>query len=167
EIGEVAEEGCDGEAEPSGDQVRNWRIAEHARIGFLGDSPDEIRHSVCTEHAREEVEDHALPHAYLSARPYAAASAWTASHLRANSMIVAMTFGSISSGAWPWSGTTTTSMLGWRAFIASTVSKLRMSELAPRMSITGTRVSASNWGHMVGIGRSALMAARLYARAGW
>src|SRR5215471_19508084 len=38
EIGEVAEEGCDGEAKPSGDQVRNWRIAEHARIGFLGDS---------------------------------------------------------------------------------------------------------------------------------
>src|SRR5262249_13067888 len=134
--------------------------------GFLGDFLDEMRHPVCTEHGHEEARDHAPPLAYLSARLYAAASAWTALHLRANSMIVAITSGSISSGAWPWSGTTTTSMLRWRTFMASAVSRLRMSELAPRMSITGTRVSASNCGHMLGIGRSALMAARLCASAG-
>ena len=52
--------------------------------------------------------------------------------------------GSASSGVWPWSGTSRLSIGSRRSRIAATVPALRISELAPRMTINGTWASASN-----------------------
>src|SRR5262249_27934926 len=74
-----------------------------------------------------------------------------------------------SRGAWPSSGTSTTSSARRRLRMASTVACDRMSELAPRITITGTRPSASNSFHRVGNGCAGPIAAGGAAGcgAGW
>src|SRR6202051_2271878 len=86
--------------------------------------------------------------ASIAGRPAAA------SHLATNAAMRSRISSPASRGTWPWSGTSIRSMLGCRACMAVTVAAARMSELAPRMTRSGTRDSASNSFHIAGSGRS-------------
>ncbi len=55
-----------------------------------------------------------------------------------------------SRGTWPWSAISIDSSPEWRSRIARTVAVERMSELAPRITRTGTRASASKSFHSGG-----------------
>ena len=62
-----------------------------------------------------------------------------ASHAFANAAMRPMIWSPVSNGAWPSSGTSTTSRPAWCARMASTVAADSRSELPPRITMTGTR----------------------------
>ena len=87
------------------------------------------------------------------------------SHRSMKAAMCAITSGSINSGAWPWSGTSSTSSCFRRARMSATVWTERRSDNAPRITSTGTLASESNCGHKSGIGLLASKAASVLASA--